>query len=84
MILKINTAVNYTYEGKSRKYNGKLKLLRGIELGQAMQNLAGADEALALDQFDFILASVHNVRNTQDFTGLIIQKISHKAAIYIF
>ena len=52
------------------KYKGKLKLLRGIELGQPVQDLKSADIALAVDDFDFILASVHNVRDTEDFYWL--------------
>ena len=71
-------------KASQEKYNGKLKLLRGIELGQAMQNLAGADEALALDQFDFILASVHNVRNTQDFYWLDYTEKSATKLLYTY
>ncbi len=52
------------------KYKGKLKLLRGIELGQPVQDLKSADIALAVDDFDFVLASVHNVRATKDFYWL--------------
>lgn len=53
-----------------KKYYGKVKLLRGIELGQPMQDLKSADTALALDDFDFVLASVHNVANEKDFYWL--------------
>lgn len=53
-----------------KKYSSQIKLLRGIELGQAMQNLEAADKALSLDNFDFVLGSVHNVRNTKDFYWL--------------
>lgn len=52
------------------KYSSKIKLLRGIELGQAMQDLEAAKKALSLDKFDFVLGSVHNVRNQQDFYWL--------------
>ncbi|MEF2919225.1 MAG: histidinol-phosphatase HisJ family protein [Acutalibacteraceae bacterium] len=52
------------------KYGDKLKLLRGIELGQPVQDLEVADKILALDDFDFVLASVHNVRDTKDFYWL--------------
>lgn len=50
-----------------KKYKGKLHLYRGLELGQPMQDLKSADTALALDDFDFVLASVHNVENEKDF-----------------
>lgn len=53
-----------------KKYGDKIIILRGIELGQPMQDLKSADVALALDDFDFVLCSVHNVRNEQDFYWL--------------
>lgn len=59
-----------------RKYAGKVKLLRGLELGQAMQDLEAAEKSLALDDFDFVLASVHNVRNMRDFYWLDYEKLS--------
>lgn len=52
------------------KYKDKIIILRGIELGQPMQDLKSADIALALDDFDFVLSSVHNVKNEQDFYWL--------------
>ncbi|HHZ05263.1 MAG TPA: histidinol-phosphatase HisJ family protein [Clostridiales bacterium] len=53
-----------------KKYKDKIKLYRGIELGQPLQDLESADTALALDDFDFVLASVHNIKDTQDFYWL--------------
>lgn len=53
-----------------KSFANQVKLLRGIELGQAMQDLDAAEKALALDDFDFVLASVHNIRDTQDFYWL--------------
>ncbi len=52
------------------KYADRIKLLRGIELGQPIQDLKSADIALSLDDFDFVLASLHNVRNERDFYWL--------------
>lgn len=37
-----------------------LKVLHGVEMGQALQNLKGADEMLDTMEFDFVLASLHN------------------------
>lgn len=53
-----------------KKYKDKLHVYRGLELGQPMQDLKSADTALALDDFDFVLASVHNVAETKDFYWL--------------
>lgn len=40
---------------------------RGIELGQPMQDLAGAEEAVARYPYDFVIGSLHNLRDRQDF-----------------
>ena len=66
------------------KYTGKLKLLRGIELGQAVQDLKSADIALGLDDFDFVLGSVHNVRNTKDFYWLEYTYESARELLYTY
>ena len=49
------------------KYAGKLKVLRGMELGEPTHDPAATEHALAYGDFDFILASVHNMKNMQDF-----------------
>ncbi|MEE1281326.1 MAG: histidinol-phosphatase HisJ family protein [Acutalibacteraceae bacterium] len=66
------------------KYADNLKLLSGIELGQAMQDLKSADIALSLDDFDFVLASVHNVRNEKDFYWLEYTPESAKDLLYTY
>ncbi len=54
-------------EELSREYKGKLKLLKGMELGEPMHEPKLTEKALKLGDFDFILASIHNNRNTEDF-----------------
>lgn len=49
------------------RYAGRLKLLRGAEVGQAMQNLSAAEAFLDSSELDIVLASVHNVRGEEDF-----------------
>lgn len=44
-----------------------LRFYRGIELGQPMQNLEGAKEAAARYPYDFIIGSLHNMRDYKDF-----------------
>lgn len=39
----------------------------GIELGQPLQDIAAAEKALTLGRFDFVIASLHNVRGQPDF-----------------
>lgn len=44
-----------------------LKLLRGIELGQPLQALSAAEDALSGREYDFVIGSVHNVAGEKDF-----------------
>ncbi len=48
-------------------YSNRLKIYSGIELGQPTQDLDAAQEALSLGNYDFVLGSLHNLRNEQDF-----------------
>ena len=67
-----------------KKYSSKIKLLRGIELGQATQDLDAANKALSLDNFDFVLGSVHNVRDTRDFYWLEYTETYAKKLLQIY
>lgn len=49
------------------KYADKIKVLSGIELGEPMHDPACTQKALAYGEYDFIIASVHNLRQTEDF-----------------
>lgn len=67
---KKNSKLCFEHMEEMQKRNiGKTKLLRGIELGQAMQNMEAAEEVVARD-YDFVLASVHNVGGFNDFYWL--------------
>lgn len=46
------------------------ELLAGVEIGQAMQQVRYANELLDRCDYDFVLASVHNVRGEADFFEL--------------
>lgn len=50
-----------------RIYEGRLNVLKGMELGEAMHNPRLAAKALEIADFDFVLASVHNLENEEDF-----------------
>lgn len=49
------------------KYKGRLKVLCGLELGEPMHDIRQTKKALEYGNFDFILASVHNLRGREDF-----------------
>lgn len=54
--------------GKARAgYSSKIKVYTGIELGQPTQNKLAADEVLSLCDYDFVIGSLHNLKNEQDF-----------------
>ena len=48
-------------------YADKLRIYTGIELGQPGQDEKAAKEALSLAEYDFVLGSLHNIRNEKDF-----------------
>lgn len=50
-----------------KKFEQKLKVLCGIELGEPMHDFECTKKALSFGDFDFILASVHNLKDREDF-----------------
>lgn len=54
-------------EGCRDEFKGRLKILKGMELGEPMHNPKLTSEALSIAPFDFILASVHNLKDEEDF-----------------
>ena len=50
------------------KYDGRLTLLRGIELGQAIYYPREAGEMLKKHDYDFVLGSMHNMLHAPDFS----------------
>lgn len=63
---RIPKSIKETLAAKS-KYADKLKVLCGIELGEPMHDSDGTKRALSYGEYDFILASVHNLRDMEDF-----------------
>ncbi len=55
-----------TYKAK-RFFEGQLLVLQGLELGQAIYNKELAESILCKFSYDFILGSVHNLENMEDF-----------------
>ncbi len=49
------------------KYEGKLNLICGIEMGQATHELEVADIILGDNRLDFIIGSMHQLPQTEDF-----------------
>ena len=57
-------------------YKDNLTVLKGMELGEPMHNLELTKQALEIAHFDFILASVHNLKDEQDFYYLDYSKVN--------
>lgn len=49
------------------KFKGRLIVSTGIELGQPIYALGEAEAALSCCDYDFVLASLHNIRGEPDF-----------------
>lgn len=61
---------------QAQSQTGTTQLLKGLELGQPMQNLAAAEAVLSAHPYDFVLGSVHNIRNHEDFYYLKYDKMT--------
>ena len=51
-------------------FRNRLKVYAGIELGQPLQGPKAAEDILAACDFDFVLASLHNLKGKKDFYEL--------------
>lgn len=59
----------------SALFRGRVRVYSGIELGQATQDRAAAEHVLSLCNFDFVLGSLHNISQTEDFYFLDYGKV---------
>ena len=48
-------------------FEGQLLVLKGLELGQAIYNKELAEQILDNYDYDFVLGSIHNLENMEDF-----------------
>ena len=54
-------------EEMKKDYKGKLLVLNGIELGQGIFRKEYSEEILESHKYDFVLGSIHNLENMEDF-----------------
>ncbi|MDR1805920.1 MAG: histidinol-phosphatase HisJ family protein [Clostridium sp.] len=67
---KLAQTAKSSYEQTSlaaEKYAGKMEILRGVELGQALHNRELSEFILHTYDYDLVLGSIHNLRATEDF-----------------
>lgn len=73
-----------SYEGilaAREEFSGRLKLLRGIEIGQGTYDVPLTEKSLSLYEYDFVIGSIHNLRNMPDFGDLDYKSMT-EAEIY--
>jgi len=61
-----------------------LKVIRGIELGQPLHNKALAEKIVEIDELDFILCSLHEIKDRQDFYYLDYNKEDIQSLLTIY
>lgn len=54
-------------EELASEFEGRVRLLKGMELGEPMHMPKLTKRAMEIADFDFILASVHNLKDMEDF-----------------
>lgn len=60
-----------SYEGITSVVNTNgIRVLRGIEMGQATYDVDLTEKSLARYEYDFVIGSIHNLRNMPDFGDL--------------
>ncbi len=74
---QMSGSVLETLEARER-YRGVLEVTVGIELGQPQEEQLAAARALALESYDFVIGSLHNLPDTDDFYYLNPQKMDVK------
>lgn len=72
----IPSSVNDALKARE-KYADTLSVFCGIELGEPMHDPESTSKALGYGDFDFVLASVHNLRNFRDFYYLDYSKTDY-------
>lgn len=63
------------------KYRGKIRIIFGIELGQPYNNPDLADSVIKENGFEFVLGSVHNLKNVPDFYYFDYVKMSEYGSL---
>ena len=53
-----------------KAFEGRIKVLRGIELGQPAYDVELTEKSLARYDYDFVIGSIHNLREMPDFGDL--------------
>ncbi len=64
-----------------KAFEGRLNILRGIELGQPHYDKELAEKIINMHNYDIVIGSIHNLRNMEDFCYWDYNKIDIEAAL---
>lgn len=56
-------------------FKGRIEVLKGIELGEATYDIDESEKLLKTNDYDVVIGSIHNLRNTPDFSMLDYTKL---------
>jgi histidinol-phosphatase (PHP family) len=65
-------------EAAQKLFEGKLKIRKGMELGQPHQNIEAAEKILKRFPCDFIIGSMHNVKDEKDFHNMHKEEVKER------
>ena len=78
----LDAEASYKHINKVKdEFAGRIKVLTGVELGEASYAPEDADRLLSEKDYDFVLGSIHNLRNREDFYFIDYSKVSTEAII---
>lgn len=63
------------------EFSDKITVMRGIEMGQPTYDIPLTEKSLARYEYDFVIGSIHNLRETPDFCELDYQTLT-EAEVY--
>ena len=75
----LGTRQQTSYDGilsAKEEFDGRLRVLRGIEMGQPTYDEELSKKTLERYEYDFVIGSIHNLRKTPDFCELNYQTLT--------
>ena len=76
-------AIHSAVERLKADFSGRLKILRGIELGEPHARPDEAKKLLSEQNFDFVIGSLHNLRGYPDFYFLRFERMEEMQLVHI-
>lgn len=71
-------------EAARKRFDGRVQLYRGIELGQPVLCADESKAFLAANSFDFVIASCHNLENVPDFYFINFEAMPEPLMLHLY